>query len=215
MNNLAHDSVREVDIYDFDKTVFPVDSGSLFTAFAIATHPYAAVVLPYQAWGFFLCLIGRIDIGQMKKYAFSYLPLINTEKTVRRFWDLHERFVHEWARPENRKRYSVLISASPDFLMSDIAQRLKFDAVICTRHDKKGAVIGKNCHDKQKVRLFRKLFPDAEVECVYSDSFVHDVFIFSLGKKCFHIVKGRRIPFDFDKQFPGFDFDKAKTSFRR
>ena len=44
-------------------------------------------------------------------------------------------------------------------------------------------------------------YPDAHVVNVYSDSIENDKFIFSLGENCFHIVKGERIPFEFDEMY--------------
>ena len=80
-----------------------------------------------------------------------FIPL---KKAVKGFWDRHENQVHKWFL--NRKRYSVVISASPDFLLDEIQKRLGFDELICTRHNAKtGAIIGKNCRDEEKVnRLF-------------------------------------------------------------
>ena len=38
---------------------------------------------------------------------------------------------------------------------------------------------------------------DIEIMDVYSDSIKHDKPIFSLGKNCYHIVKGKKVPFEF------------------
>ena len=38
---------------------------------------------------------------------------------------------------------------------------------------------------------------DIEIIDVYSDSIKHDKPIFSLGKNCYHIVKGKKVPFEF------------------
>ena len=37
----------EVDIYDFDKTVVPFDSGSTFLLFCVKRYPYLLLLLPY------------------------------------------------------------------------------------------------------------------------------------------------------------------------
>ena len=72
----------------------------------------------------------------------------------------------------------------------------------CTKHNPKtGAIIGLNCRDEEKVRRFRELFPDAEVTDVYSDSLRHDRPIFSLGKHCFHIVRGERREFNYESVY--------------
>ena len=110
-----------------------------------------------------------------------FLPLIPKEKAVKKFWDRHINEVHPWFK--ERTRYSVVISASPDFLLNDIAKRLSFDKLIC--------------------RLYEEFCRDCvEVEDVYSDSLRHDKPIFSLANgKCYHIVKGEKIPFDFNEVY--------------
>ena len=126
--------------------------------------------------------------------------LVPLNKAVNKFWDKHEKEVFPWFK--ERKRYAVVISASPDFLLCEIKRRLKFETLICTKHNPKtGAIIGLNCRDEEKVRRFRELFPDAEVTDVYSDSLRHDRPIFSLGKRCFHIVKGERREFNYESVY--------------
>ncbi len=191
----------EIDIFDFDKTMIPFDSGSLFWAYCLLHYPWIIIVGPYQFFAALLYLLGIWDLTKMKGPFFSFIRLIPLEKAVKKFWDRHEKEVFDWARKENRERYSVVISASPDFLIKEIARRIGFDDLICTLHDKKGNIIGKNCHDREKVRLFREKYPDTKVINVYSDSIKNDMYIFSLGENCFNTISGERIRFDFETQY--------------
>ncbi len=191
----------EIDIFDFDKTMIPFDSGSLFWAYCLLHYPWIIIVGPYQFFAALLYLLGIWDLTKMKGPFFSFIRLIPLEKAVKKFWDRHEKEVFDWARKENRERYSVVISASPDFLIKEIARRIGFDDLICTLHDKKGNIIGKNCHDREKVRLFREKYPDTKVINVYSDSIKNDMYIFSLGENCFNTINGERIRFDFETQY--------------
>lgn len=143
-------------------------------------------------------IIKVIDFTIFKKYFFCFVIFIPLKKAVKGFWDRHENQVHKWFF--NRKRYCVVISASPDFLLGEIQKRLGFDELICTRHNAKtGAIIGKNCRDEEKVNRLFELYnkDDIEVIDVYSDSIKHDKPIFLLGKNCYHIVKGKKVPFEF------------------
>ena len=91
-----------------------------------------------------------------------FIPL---KKAVKGFWDRHESQVHKWFF--NRKRYSVVISASPDFLLGEIQKRLGFDELICTRHNAKtGAIIGKNCRDEEKVNRLFELYNKDDLEII-------------------------------------------------
>ena len=190
--------MKQIDIYDFDKTIVPFDSGSLFWGYSMLHYPWIILFLPFQAVLALLMIIKVIDFTIFKKYFFCFVMFISIKKAVKGFWDRHESQVHKWFF--NRKRYSVVISASPDFLLGEIQKRLGFDELICTRHNAKtGAIIGKNCRDEEKVNRLFELYnkDDIEIIDVYSDSIKHDKPIFSLGKNCYHIVKGKKVPFEF------------------
>lgn len=118
---------------------------------------------------------------------------------VKKYWDKYQSSVFDWFLPSNRPRTSVLISASPDFLIEEIAQRLDVEYCICTRHNpKSGKMIGDVCRKAEKVRRFRELLPDVEVVDVYSDNPVSDRHMFELGKRCLLANKGNVEEFTLD-----------------
>lgn len=194
----------EIDIYDFDKTIVPFDSGSLFALYCAVHYPWILICLPVIAVSGLLMLLKVINFTAFKKTCFMFVPLIPLEKAVKKFWDKHENEVYEWFKQKEKRKY-VVISASPDFLLKDIAERLSFDNLICTRHNRKtGLIIGENCRNEEKVRRFREIFPDAKVVDVFSDSLFHDKPIFSLaGGQCYHIDAGKLVPFDFNEKYGG------------
>lgn len=182
-----------IDIYDFDKTVVPYDSAMKYWQWCLLHRPYLLLLLPCQLiWGF-LAMARIISIPTFKKGCFRFVTLLNTKKTVKKFWDKHEKDVYPFFRPENRDKTKkcAVISASPDFLISEIARRLEVDYCIATLHDEKtGKLLGKVCRREQKVERLKELLPDAQVENVYSDSLEHDRYIFELGKNCYIATKG-------------------------
>ena len=191
----------EIDIYDFDETLFPFDSGSLFAFYCLLHYPWTIVCLPIIAVGFVIMKLGLISFTNFKKTCFMFVPLIPLDKAVKGFWNRHEREVHKWFL--ERKRECVVISASPDFLLEEIAKRLPIENLICTRHNRKsGIIIGENCRDEEKVRRFREIYPNARVIDVYSDSIKHDKPIFSLAEgQCYQVVKGELVAFDFKEKY--------------
>ena len=191
----------EIDIYDFDETLFPFDSGSLFAFYCLLHYPWTIVCLPIIAVGFVIMKLGLISFTNFKKTCFMFVPLIPLDKAVKGFWNKHEREVHKWFL--ERKRECVVISASPDFLLEEIAKRLPIENLICTRHNRKsGIIIGENCRDEEKVRRFREIYPNARVIDVYSDSIKHDKPIFSLAEgQCYQVVKGELVAFDFKEKY--------------
>ena len=192
----------KIDIYDFDKTIVPFDSGSLFCGYCALRYPYIMLLFPVQLIGIILSVLHIITFTQYKKFCFCFVPFIPLDRAVRGFWDRHEKDVHKWFY--DRENYTVVISASPDFLLEDIAKRLRVDRLICSRHNRKtGAIIGENCRGEEKVRRLYEVFDknELEVESVYSDSLRHDRPIFSLGKNCINIVNGEKKPFDYGEVY--------------
>ena len=189
--------MKEIDIYDFDKTIVPFDSGTLFTAYCMLRYPWCMLLFPVIACAYLLTLFGIISFTAFKRVCFLFVLFIPAEKAAKRFWDRHIDEVHGWFK--DRKRYSVVISASPDFLLEEIARRLSFDCLICTRHNPNTGIIeGENCRGEEKVRrLFEEFGSDSiRVVDVYSDSLNHDKPIFSLATgKCYLIKKGQKKEF--------------------
>ena len=193
--------MQEIDIYDFDKTIIPFDSGSLFALYCAVHYPWVLICLPVISVAGLLMLLKIINFTTIKKTCFMFVPLIPLEKAVKKFWDKHETEVYKWFLEKEKRNY-VVISASPDFLLNEISERLSFNHLISTRHNKNGIIIGENCRDEEKVLRFKKEFPDAKVIDVFSDSFHHDKPIFSLATgQCYHISNGKLEPFDFNEKY--------------
>ena len=195
----------DVDIYDFDKTIVPFDSGTLFVGYCLLHYPWCVVWMPVVLCGLLLMLMRLITFTQFKRICFMFVMLIPKEKAVKGFWNRHEKQVHKWFL--TRERYSIVISASPDFLIGEMQRRLGFEKLICTRHNTKtGAIMGENCRGEEKVRRLFEEFDKDEIRIinVYSDSLKHDKHIFALATgKCYHIQNGKKIAFDFKDKFQG------------
>lgn len=191
----------EFDIYDFDKTLIPFDSGSLFIAYCVLHYPWIIITAPIILAAGALKLLRIISFTKFKRICFSFVPLVPLKRAVNGFWNRHEKQLCPWFF--ERKRQGIVISASPDFLLKEIAQRAGFDYLICTRHNEKtGAIIGKNCRGSEKVRRLNEEFNNYKVIDVYSDSYKHDKYIFSLAcGNCYHIENGERIKFSFKEKY--------------
>ena len=94
----------KIDIYDFDRTVVPFDSGSTFILFCILRHPYLILLFPYYLVDAILLALHIIKLETFKRHIFCVVRFINLEKNVKKFWDRHEKDVFDWFLPENRER---------------------------------------------------------------------------------------------------------------
>lgn len=192
----------KVDLYDFDQTIFPYDSGTLFTLHCLIWYPWCMVMLPLMCAGGILLACHLINFSTFKRFCFLYTRLLPLERAVKRFWDKYEDKIYPWFRA--RPRAAIVISASPEFLLREIQQRLGIEKLIATRYTTGGVIIGKNCRDEEKVRrLFGEYAPEElEIIDVYSDSLRHDRPIFALAQQqCYHIIKGERRPFQYREVF--------------
>ena len=66
----------ELDIYDFDKTVVPFDSGSTFLIFCFLRYPYLFLLLPYYAVMGLLFGLRILSLDQFKKHIFLFVKLM-------------------------------------------------------------------------------------------------------------------------------------------
>ncbi len=180
-----------MNVYDFDKTIYAGDSTAHFYLFSLRRHPsiikYSPSLLK-AVLKFYLFKKGTKT--DMKEIMFRFLLKINPEKDIKDFWDTHEKNIKGWYL-EQKKDDDIIISASPEFLLKPICERLKIKNLTASRVDvHTGKYSGINCHGKEKVRLFYELY-GGEIDEFYSDSHSDDPLA-EISKKAF-IVKGNRI----------------------
>ena len=101
---------------------------------------------------------------------------------------------------EQKKTDDVIISASPEFLLSPVCKKLGLKYLIASRVDKNtGKYNGINCHGKEKVRRFYEEFGETDVEEFYSDSY-SDTPMAEIANKAFMVKKDEITPWDFEKK---------------
>ena len=166
--------MEHVNVYDWDKTIFPVDSTAAFIRWCFRRHPLRMLrilrVVPVLP-GYFL---HRVSKTRMKERLYGFLRAIpDIDAEVQAFWDEHFPRVNAWyleqARPDD-----LIISASPEFLISVPAERLGV-RLLASRVDKHtGKTTGENCHGEEKVARMREAYPELTIAKFYSDSYSDD-----------------------------------------
>ena len=158
--------------YDFDQTVFFPDSSYLFVMHCLRHYPRAVLhALPGASFAGALKLLSMCETRVLKEKLFSFLPYLDdVDRIVEEFWaENYEKGISEWYLLNSRDN-DVIISASPEFLLRPAAERLGVH-LIATRMDRHtGRILGKNCHDYEKVTRFYREYPDEHVDAFYSDS---------------------------------------------
>ena len=81
-----------------------------------------------------------------------------------------------------------MISASPEFLLEPICERLGIKNLIASRVDcKTGIYNGENCYGEEKVNRLNEIFPNIKINEFYSDSY-SDQPLASLSKSAFLVL---------------------------
>lgn len=185
-----------MNVYDFDETIYHGDSTRDFYFFCLKNYPRVAKYLPMQ--GYYAIKFGLkiMPKTQFKEKFYSFLKGIpDIDVAVSIFWQTHEKNLKKWYL-EQKKEDDLIISASPEFLLAPICDKLKVK-VIASRVDKyTGETDGENCWGQEKVKRFYAA-GGGEIEEFYSDSY-SDTPLARLAQKAF-LVKGDKIT-GFDKK---------------
>ena len=118
--------------------------------------------------------LGRCDTKLLKEQLFSFLQRIDdVDVLVKEFWSKNEQRIWPWYLAQ-KKDDDIIISASPEFLLEPICNKLGIELIGTVMDKHSGEIRGENCHDKEKVRRFYERYPGAHTENFYSDSLSDD-----------------------------------------
>ncbi len=160
-----------MNVYDFDKTIYPHDSATDFFWYCARRHPSALLTLP-AAGLTALAHLGKSDLhGAVKERIYSFLRRIpDADAMAARFWDEHFKLIFPWYL-DRRREDDVIVSASPSFLVGEACRRLGVRCLGTEMDRRTGRLLSPNCRGAEKIRRFREACGDAPVEEFFSDSF--------------------------------------------
>ncbi|HZK39408.1 MAG TPA: haloacid dehalogenase-like hydrolase [Clostridia bacterium] len=182
----------KANLYDFDKTVFPTDSETIFWLFCLRRHPKLLRFLPGQIINMIRFSLKLGDVDKLKSKLFGFLKAVDSEKIVQDFWDEKDKYIYPFFINRDTTLPTVVCSASPEFLLQPICDKLGVQKLIGTRmNPKTGEIIGRNCKGTEKVNRIKEEIPDYSFYCVYSDSLKHDGPILALGERSFKTTRGK------------------------
>ena len=163
--------MEKVNVYDWDKTIFPVDSTVAFVRWCLHRHP--GVIWPLLRTlallpGYWL---GKISKTAAKERMYGFLRRVRMwTRSLRRSgqkknFPARDAWYLAQQRPDD-----IIISASPEFLVRIPAQKLGV-RLLASRVDKHtGRTDGENCHGAEKVRRLHEAYPEVQIAEFYSDS---------------------------------------------
>lgn len=180
-----------MNVYDFDKTIYIHDSSVDFIKHCVFKYPACFVEMPrlgLVAAAYGLKLIPRDTFKQKCFKVLRHVP--DLEKEVDIFWDKHQSGIKKFYLNQKRDD-DLIISASPDFIIDNICNRLGIESMSSSLDPKTGLLNRPNCFGEEKVKRFREAYTDDMVEEFYSDSYT-DTPMARLAKKAY-IVKGEKL----------------------
>lgn len=184
-----------MNVYDFDNTIYDGESVFDFYLYSVRKQPelirYFFVVVKTLI-KYKLCIISEDEFSTVAgKYAKSYIKSLKDIKYyIKDFWDKNLKKIKPFFL-NNMESDDIIISASVDFLLEELFLRIGVKNYIATKIDITTGEIKEICFRKNKEKLFRKYFPDAEIENFYTDS-KNDEALMKLAKNAY-MVKGENI----------------------
>ncbi|MBQ4129240.1 MAG: HAD-IB family phosphatase [Ruminococcus sp.] len=180
-----------MNVYDFDNTIYKGDSTRDFYLFCLKKHKKILLLLPslgLEALKYYVFKIGNKTEFKEKMYAF--LKFCDTQIDIKEFWDSHLCNIKEWYLKQ-KNADDVIISASPQFLLKPLEEKLNITVIASDVDSKSGKYNGINCYYDEKVRRFFEIYPNGHIEYFYSDHY-SDEPLAKIADKAF-IVDGDNI----------------------
>lgn len=178
-----------MNVFDFDGTIYAGDSTVDFFLYALKQKPTILRYVPKQVWGFLLYGLKRISKTELKEYFFSFLSGIYAEKMSEDFWNQNHHKIYRWYL-DQQEPDDIIISASPEFLLKPICQRLGVHHLIASKVDTcSGRFSGENCRGSEKVRRLEAEYHVTRIDNFYSDSY-SDFPLKQIADKAFLIIDG-------------------------
>lgn len=182
-----------MNVFDFDKTIYRSDATVDFYLHCLKRHPGIIKCLPAQLYGILKYKFHRCSKEVMKENFFCFLKqLKDVDKDIDIFIKMNSYKIQKWYLSIQEKT-DVVISASPRFLIDRFSKETSQFYVIASEVDKETGVFrSKNCYGGEKVRRFKKEFPNGVVDKFYSDSF-SDLPMAKLARAPYLVERGKVI----------------------
>lgn len=161
----------EVNVYDFDGTIYSGDSTLDFYLSCLKLRPWLAPrALPAVALAP-LALAGVVSRERFKEAFYrSFLPHVaDIENEVAAFWEEAVGRIADWYL-DRKHPTDIIISASPEFLLQPMTDFLGVRLIASKVDPRSGALLGPNCRANEKVVRLRAEFGEIRIDNFYTDT---------------------------------------------
>ena len=199
-----------MNVYDFDKTIFPTDCTIGFCFWCMNRHPKMWFTFgPKAIKNLILRKIGKIPEYLMQREFFGFLTMVdNFDVEIERYWDKNEKKIVPWYLKQKRPD-DLIISASPDCIIGPIAKRLGVRFIATEFNRKYGVFVHNLMYAQEKAQyIIDNGFP--MIEKFYSDS-LSDTPLALCAEKAYFVSNKARTVTD----WPELDEETLKTVYEK
>lgn len=182
-------------VFDFDNTIYDGESAVDFFMFCLKQKKSLLIYMPKVLQKTIKYKLGKISEKEIYDFGSKMLGVFfangaYADESVKAFWQLNSsKLKKEFLDIIDEN--DVIISASPDFLLNEVTDKLSTKNIICTEIDKETQAIKFLCYGKNKITAFDSAYPDAVIDEFYTDS-INDLPMMKKAKKAY-MVKGSKI----------------------
>ena len=180
-------------VFDFDNTIYKGESSVDFSFYMIRHNrriiPYVPTIL-FSLAGYKLCCLTKEKLEAIINDFFSGVLDGNESLPAyaKEFWREHSHKLNEkilcLIEPDD-----IIISASPVFLIKEIAEKLNTDKIVGTEVDVEQKKITWFNFGDNKVARYRELFGEQKIDAFYSDSY-NDKDLMAVADEVYIVKKG-------------------------
>ena len=145
-----------MNVYDFDGTIYNGDSGVDFVKFMFRKKKM--LVLKYLVFSLKYIIrykLKKISFKEMKQNLFAFVKEVDNLKSfTEEFAEIHKNNIKDYYL-SLRRDDDLIISASLDFYLIPLCNKMNINNVLCTKYDvENGMIIGENCKGDDFLNYF-------------------------------------------------------------
>lgn len=184
-----------MNVYDFDNTIYKGESMVDFFIYFLKRDLSLLGYVPKVIKAITFYKLQKISIDEaMNEYGVIVEDYCrktgNLEEHIKNFWDENIDKIKPFYF-DMKKEDDVILSAGFDVVLAEMGRRLGINNIVSSETDLSNSKILSLCFRENKVKAFKKKYPDAVIENFYTDS-LNDQPIIDIAHNAY-LVKGNKI----------------------
>lgn len=182
-------------VFDFDNTIYDGESGLDFFLYYLKKEPKEiAKYIPKFGEAFLKYKMGKLSIDSVLS-EYSYIlkeccdKFDDIEENINIFWDEHEKNIKSFYA-KIQKDDDVILSACPEIMLKEICRRIGIKNYIGSKIDIETGTIQSICYRDNKIKMFKEVYGDIEIDEFYTDS-INDKPFMDIAKDAYYVTGDR------------------------